>query len=133
MDTMQIKRTQEEVERALAIFYPRFTRRHPRNEFPLNLIEIFLFCDENHSTDKCPSLPRLKAVYQGTEGVNEQLYYINQRRSHGPRPYHQGMQGSSYSYYHPNQNTSIPSWCPLLIPPSLHLLPGLLHLNTIPS
>jgi len=31
MDTMPIKRKKEVVERALAIFYPRCTRRHPRN------------------------------------------------------------------------------------------------------
>jgi len=33
METMHIKRKQEEVERALAIFCPISTRRHPRNEF----------------------------------------------------------------------------------------------------
>jgi len=86
MDTLHIKRKQEEVERALAIFFPRCTRRHPRNECPLNSIEVCSVCEENHSTDKCPSLPGLKAVYQ-TEGVTEHLYYINQRRSHGPKPY----------------------------------------------
>jgi len=32
MDTLHIKRKQEEVERALAIFHPRCTRRHLRNE-----------------------------------------------------------------------------------------------------
>lgn len=32
MDTMHIKRKQEEAERSLAIFFPRCTRRHPRNE-----------------------------------------------------------------------------------------------------
>ena len=87
MDTMHIKRKQEEAERALAIFFPRCTRRHPRNEFPLNLIEICLVCEENHSTDKCPSLPRLKVVYHGTKGATEHLCYINQRIPHGPRPY----------------------------------------------
>jgi len=55
LDTMNIKRKQEEAERALAIFCPRCTRRHPRNECPLNCIEIFLVCEENHSTDKFPS------------------------------------------------------------------------------
>lgn len=112
MDTMHIKRKQEETERALAIFCPRCTRRHPRNECPLNSIEICLLCEENHSTDKCPSLPGLKVAYEGPEGVTEQLYDINQRRPHGPRPYQQGMQGSSHAYYNPNQTTTIPSWGP---------------------
>ena len=72
-------------------------------------------------------------MYRWTEGMIEQLCYINRRRFHGPWPYQQGMQGSSYAYYNPNQNAYIPSWAPLLIPPGLHLLPGLLHLSTIPS
>ena len=63
MDTMHIKRKKEEVERALAIFCPRCTRRHPRNECPLNLIEICLLCEEKNSTDKFPSLLRQKVVY----------------------------------------------------------------------
>ena len=71
MDTMHIKRKKEESKRALAIFYPRCTRRYPRNECSLNLVEIFLVCEENHSIEKCPYLPGLKDVYQGAEGVTE--------------------------------------------------------------
>ena len=71
MDTLHIKRKQEEAKRALAIFCPRSTRRHLRNECPLNSIEVCSICEENNSTDKCPSLPRLKAIYQGAEGVTE--------------------------------------------------------------
>jgi len=63
MDTMHIKRKQEEAKRALAIFCPRCTRKHPRNECPLTSIEIFSVCEENHSIYKCPSLPGPKAVY----------------------------------------------------------------------
>jgi len=40
MDTMHIKRKQEEVDKALAIFCPKCTKRHPRNEYLLNSIEI---------------------------------------------------------------------------------------------
>jgi len=110
IDTMQIKWKQGEVERSLAIFCPRCIRRYPRNECPLNLIEICSVCEENQSTNKYPSLPGLKVVYQGTKGVTKQLCYINQRRPHGPRPYQQVMQGSSYSYYNHNQNTFVPPW-----------------------
>lgn len=91
LDTMNIKRKPKEEERALAIFFPRCTRRHPRNECRLNCIKIFLACEENHSTEKFPSLPILKVVYQGAEGVTEQLCYISQRSPLGPRPYQQGM------------------------------------------
>jgi len=73
LETMNIKRKQEEAERALAILCPRCTRRHPRNECPLNCIDIYSFYEEIHSRDKCPSLPGLKVVYQGDKGVIEQL------------------------------------------------------------
>lgn len=80
MDTMLVKRKQEEAERALNIFCPRYTREHPRNECPLNFIEVCLVYEENHATDKCPSLLGLKAVYQGGEIMPEKLCFINQRR-----------------------------------------------------
>ena len=44
MDIMYIKRKQEEAQR-LAIFYPRRTRKHPRNESPLNLNEVYSICE----------------------------------------------------------------------------------------
>ena len=77
MDTMHIKRKQEDAERALAIFCPRCTRRHPRNECSLNSIEISSVYEENYSTNNFPSLPGLKDVHQGAQGLIEQLYYIN--------------------------------------------------------
>lgn len=91
IDTMQVKRKKKEVEIALEIFFPRCTRKNPRNEFPLKDIKVFLACEENQATDKCPSLPRLKVVYQGGEVGPKQLCFINQRRPQGPRSYHQGM------------------------------------------
>jgi len=77
MDTLHIKRKQEEAEMALAIFCPRCTRRHPRNECPLNSIEVCSVCEEEHPTNKFRSLPRLKVVYQGAEGATEPLYFMN--------------------------------------------------------
>jgi len=51
MDTMQIKIKKDESERALAIFYPRCTKKDSRNKCPLNIIEIYLVCEENNATD----------------------------------------------------------------------------------
>jgi len=65
IDTMHIKRKQEEAKRALAIFCPKCTRRHPINECPLNVIEVYSVCEENHATYKWPSFLSLKYVYQG--------------------------------------------------------------------
>jgi len=130
---MHIKRRQDEEERALVIFCPRCTNRHPSNECPLNSIKVCSICEENHSTDKYPSLLGLDAIYQGAEGVTEQIYYINQKRPHGPRPYQQGMQGTSQTYYNLNQVTSIPSWAPLLILPGPRLFLGPSHLHIMPN
>ena len=134
MDTLRIQRKQEEAERALAIFFPRCTRKHPNNECPLHSIEVCFVCENDHPTDQCPSLPRIKAAYQRTKGATESLYFMNQRRPHGPGPYQQGMQGTSQTYYNPNQVTFIHSYflgVPLLILPSPHPLLGHIHLNTI--
>jgi len=57
MDTLHIKRKQEEAERSLAIFCPRCTKRHPRKECPLTSIAVCSVCEEDHSTDNCPSFP----------------------------------------------------------------------------
>lgn len=68
MDTMEIKRKQEEAQRYLFIFYPKCTRRHTINECPLNFIGDCLVYEENHYIDKFPYIPRLKDVYQGAQG-----------------------------------------------------------------
>lgn len=76
------------------------------------MIEVYDICEEKYSIEKCPSLSRVKVVYQMNEGVIEQLCYVNQRRPHGPQSYQQGMQGSPHAYYNPNQTTSFPSLGP---------------------
>lgn len=58
METMKIKKKQEESERALAIFFPRCTKRRPKNECPLNVLEIYSVCEENHVIEKFPSISR---------------------------------------------------------------------------
>lgn len=139
MDTMQIKIKLEEEERSLAIFFPRCTKRHPKNECPLNVIEDCLVCEENHAIEKFPSLPGLKVVYQGVGGGvgSEQLFFINQIKPQGPRPYQQGMQVHTILITI-QIRMHIFNLCTLpLIHPSPHLLLGimllpiLLHLSTI--
>jgi hypothetical protein len=78
MGTMQIKKKQEEEEKKLAIFCPKCTKRHPRNECPLDLIDACGICKESHATDKCPSLLGLKSTFQGAEEHAESICFINQ-------------------------------------------------------
>ena len=63
LDTLKIHNKQKAEAEALAIFCPRCTKSNPRNECPLNSIEVCSVCEENHSIDKCPSFPDLKAIY----------------------------------------------------------------------
>jgi len=51
MDTLWIEKKQEEAERALAIFCPRCTRKHPRNECPLHSVEVCFVYEEDHPTN----------------------------------------------------------------------------------
>jgi len=107
MNTLHIKMKQEEVERALPIFCPRCTRNHLRNACPLHSIEVCLVYEEDHPMSECLSLPIIKVIYQGAEEATKPLYFINQRMPSGPRPYQQGMQWTSQTYYNPNQATSM--------------------------
>jgi hypothetical protein len=65
LDTIQIKRKQEEENVALEIFCHQCRRKHPEKECPLNVIELCGICIEGHHTNECPSLPRLKAMFKG--------------------------------------------------------------------
>ena len=112
LDTLRIQKKQEEAKRALDIFCPRCTRKHPRNECPMHSLEVCFICEEYHPTDQCPSLPRIKATYLRAKGATESLCYMNQRRPHEPRSYQQELQGISETYYDPYQATFMPSWGP---------------------
>ena len=101
LDILRIHRNHEKAERALAIFCPRCTRKHPGNECPMHSLEVCFVCEEYHPTNQCPSLPGIKATYQRAKGATEPLYYLKQRRPHGPIPYQQGMQGTSQTHYNP--------------------------------
>ena len=63
MDTLQIKEKQEELENTLVVYCPKCTKKHPRNEFHLYLIDVCGICEENHPIDKCPSLLGFKATF----------------------------------------------------------------------
>lgn len=51
LDTLQIQRKQEEDKRALVIFCPRCTRKHPRDKCPMHSLEVCFICEEYHPTN----------------------------------------------------------------------------------
>lgn len=60
-------------------------------------ISICGICEQKHVTNSCPSLPGLKAVYQGANEETEQICFIGQRRPWKPRP--PGMVQDPSSFY----------------------------------
>jgi hypothetical protein len=52
LDTLKIKRKQEEENVSLAIFCPRCRKRHPEKECPVNVIEVCGICMEDHPTER---------------------------------------------------------------------------------
>ena len=66
MDTLEVKQKQLELDKTMAIFYPKCRKKHPKRECPLNSIEECTICELNHATSSCPSFPGLKVVFQGT-------------------------------------------------------------------
>jgi hypothetical protein len=64
LDTLKIKKKQEEENATMSIYYPRCRRKHSSRECPLDNISVCGFCIEDHVTEKCPSLPSLLAIYR---------------------------------------------------------------------
>jgi hypothetical protein len=57
LDTLKIKKKQEEENATMSIYCPRCRRKHSSRECPLDNISVCGFCTEDHVTEKCPSLP----------------------------------------------------------------------------
>ena len=74
LDTLKARRIQEEENAVMSIFCPRCRKKHPMRECPLNNISICVICTENHTTESCPSLPGLQAIYKGSNEPGDTTY-----------------------------------------------------------
>lgn len=97
LDIMQAKQKQAEAEKNLAIFCPRFRKKHSHKEFPLDAVQACAICTKDHSTESCPSLPGLKAIYKEAEEEPELVYLLNQCRQWQPQQL--GMFPDPASYF----------------------------------
>lgn len=59
------------------MLFHRCTKRNPKNEWPLDVIETCFVCKEDHSYEKFPYFPCFKVVYQGSKESMEKLYFVN--------------------------------------------------------
>ena len=67
---LQVKEKHEEFEK---IVCQRCQKEHLAMDFPLDSPTIFCICDLNHSTDHCPSIPRMKETYPKSSQSCSQL------------------------------------------------------------
>ena len=116
LDTIKVKRRQDEENLVLSIFCSKCRKRHPLKECPLNTMSIFGMCMEDHATEDCPSLSSLQVVFkQGTDPVPPPLQTTQNRPwKQRPRAPQESMppQYPSYNAYPQQWNTLMPwkSW-----------------------
>jgi hypothetical protein len=116
LDTLKIRKKQEEENHVLSIFCSKCRKRHPLRECPLDNISICAICVEDHKTEDCPSLPGLQAIFKGGEapGTQPALKKPWQPRYPNANAYQESAPQPS-SYYPPfppqqQQQWNWPSW-----------------------
>ena len=62
IDVLRAKQKQVVEDLTLCVFYPKFRKKHPLKECPLDKVEVCQLCELNHDTKEIPSLPQVKAV-----------------------------------------------------------------------
>ena len=80
LDTIKVKKRQEEENPVLSIFCSKCRKRHPLKECPLNTVSICGICMEDHVMEDCPSLPCLQDVFkQGNDPIPQPLQTTQRR------------------------------------------------------
>ena len=78
-------------------------------ECPLNSIEIFVICAENHDTKECPSIPSLIVIVQHEVGISQtvSLCFVAKRPwKNQQKNMAQGF--NTQSYVQPQNNWTTP-------------------------
>jgi hypothetical protein len=109
LDTLNIKKKQEEENAAMGIYFPRCRRKHSLRECPLDNISVCGFYTEDQSTEKCPSLPGLLDNYRS--GDHGESSYAP-RRPWKPKNQliYLDLQPQVPPYYQQPQQWNSPSW-----------------------
>jgi len=96
IDTLKSKKKQEDEDQIMAIFCPKFRKRHALKDCPLENIQVCAFCTENHDILNCSKVKVLQNCNMAANAEMENVYYMGAKRPWQPRPAPQGM--------FPNQN-----------------------------
>ena len=102
MDFLGDKKRQVVEDLALGVFCPRYKKKHPLREFPLDKVEVCHICELDHDTKECPSLPKVKAVLQETASYVEQAYFIAQKKPFQPQ--NQAMNPDPFPFWNNMNN-----------------------------
>lgn len=74
LDMLKVRRKQEEENSVMSILCPKCRRKHSLGECPLENIAVCVNCTENYTTENCPSLLGLQAIYKGSNESSETTY-----------------------------------------------------------
>ena len=74
---MREKQKQVAEDMVLGLFFPKCRNKHPLREFPLDKVEVCGLCDLDHNTKDCPSLQKVKEIFQESSVDVEKAYFIS--------------------------------------------------------
>ena len=81
LDVLREKQRQAEEDLALGVFRPKCRTKQLLRECPLDKVQEGGLCDLDHDTKECPSLLKVKTVFQASIVHMEQTYFISQKKS----------------------------------------------------
>lgn len=110
IDTLKSRKRQEEKNEVLSIFCPKCRNKHPLNECPFDIIDVYGICAKIHLMKNFPKIEKLKAINKKEGETKKSIYYVAPPRSPSqPKPTVMSSNTKpQFSYYQNHvQNTYI--------------------------
>lgn len=80
IDTLKAKKRQEDEDQIMAIFCPKFQKKHALKYCPLENIQVCAFCTENHDIFNCSKVKVLQNCNMAANADMENAYYMGTKR-----------------------------------------------------
>jgi hypothetical protein len=103
LDTIKIKKKQEEENVALTSFCHQCKKMHPPRDFPINSVHICDIFVEDHDMKIFPSLLGLRAIYKGGNNTIEPSLQTSPKKPW--QPHVQGMTQEPFPQFFPSYNS----------------------------